>query len=257
MTSDDARENPVDDDGCTDLCLLTSMVCHHLINTYAATVSFLELLALEGTHPTLARDAEWSQAIITSALNASTVARRLSDAASELRPLHHAPLPLHELVQGAVDSYRARHASPCQWSVATDDLWLAQGDAGLLSMMLARLFDNATEAALDPARPRRSEPPRIDVALVKQPGDWILLSVRNSGGFLSDAVRERAFEPFFTTKAGHKGIGLTVAKAVWRRHQGSLRFVCEPAGGATVELRVYAPQPTPAATTPQNGAPAI
>ena len=44
-----------------------------------------------------------------------------------------------------------------------------------------------------------------------EPGEFIIISVRDLGKGMTDAVRMRVFEPFFTTKEIGKGIGLGMA----------------------------------------------
>ena len=58
---------------------------------------------------------------------------------------------------------------------------------------------------------------------------------------MTEEVLEHAVEPFFSTKPDHPGIGLTVAKGIWRRHRGTLMIDSQPGQGTTVRLSVAAP----------------
>ena len=72
------------------------------------------------------------------------------------------------------------------------------------------------------------------------PGEYTLLSVRDSGHGIPLAIRERVFEPFFTTKESGRGTGLglsTVYGAV-SAASGALRLTSSESG---TELRVYLP----------------
>ena len=72
------------------------------------------------------------------------------------------------------------------------------------------------------------------------PGTWALLVVTDTGRGMEPAVAARLFEPYFTTKTGSgTGLGLATAKAIIRRHGGSIAV--ETAAGAGSAFRVALP----------------
>jgi len=67
-------------------------------------------------------------------------------------------------------------------------------------------------------------------------GDWVEISVHDTGpGFDAD-VMARAFEPFFTTKTLGSGLGLAMVYGFAKQSKGFIRIVSEPGEGATVTL---------------------
>jgi len=76
------------------------------------------------------------------------------------------------------------------------------------------------------------------------PGRYILLTVRDTGGGMSDEVLQHAFEPFFTTKegVGGTGLGLSQVRAFARHAGGTVRIESAPAKGTAV--RIYLPHAT-------------
>src|SRR3546814_2005860 len=50
------------------------------------------------------------------------------------------------------------------------------------------------------------------------PGNYIVISVADTGQGMDDAVRARAFEPFFTTKGVGKGSALGLSMETGRAH---------------------------------------
>lgn len=220
---------------CTDLSLLTTMVCHYLINAYAGAVSHLELLTLDTQSAPSENHQKWSNTIIQSAVQASAVARRLSDAAASHRSDVRTTVALDQFVENAVDAFTKRCGTQCAWTLQLEPVTLSDADPTLLSVMFTRLLENACEAATAASG---SAEPRVEISMTRPSADWAQMAISNPGEVIPDSVRTRVFEPFFTTKPGHQGIGLTIAKAAWRYHQGSMRFVPKPEGGATLQLRV-------------------
>ena len=67
-------------------------------------------------------------------------------------------------------------------------------------------------------------------------GEWLVLTVADSGPGIDPSKEEEYFRPFMTTRTGAIGLGLTAARALADVAQGTLRFT-EP---NVVELRVKA-----------------
>ncbi len=74
------------------------------------------------------------------------------------------------------------------------------------------------------------------------PGDWVMLSVSDTGEGMDEITRSQIFEPFFTTKkaSGATGLGMSTVYAIVQRCGGKLQIDSRPGVGSTV--RVFLPR---------------
>jgi CheY-like chemotaxis protein len=84
--------------------------------------------------------------------------------------------------------------------------------------------------------------------LEARPGEFIGLSVRDTGCGIPPEILPRIFEPFFTTKqAGHgTGLGLAIVLGIVQQHQGWIEV--ESTVGVGTCFRILLPAAPPAAT---------
>lgn len=216
-----------------DLAHLASGVGHHVINAFSAVVSNAELLRIRQAPGAVPIDpASIADMIIDTALEASSVARRLIDFSRPVTTIGEECLSLDRLVADRVEAIRAVQTDGITWSTRLDPVPPIRGQAEQLNAMLDLLVANAREAMTIEGEKR------IDISTSLDPRGWVMLEIRDTGRGMTSEILERAVEPFFSTKSGHLGVGLSIANGIWRRHRGTLSIRSSPGEGTTLRLCV-------------------
>jgi signal transduction histidine kinase/CheY-like chemotaxis protein len=121
---------------------------------------------------------------------------------------------------------------------AGQDLWPVQVDHGELELVILNLAVNARDAMPNGGSIaiRAQNVPALNENGLQ--GDFVKLTVEDSGSGMTDEVRRRVFEPFFTTKDIGKGSGLGLAQVYGfaRQSGGAVNIESEPGVGTIVSL---------------------
>ncbi len=136
-------------------------------------------------------------------------------------------------------------------------------DRGQLEQVLLNLVANARDAMPSGGTltiETRTVSPQLAPQYRLAAHEWSMLTVRDTGVGMTDAVRERVFEPFFTTKERGKGtgLGLALAYAMLEQVRGVITCESTPNVGTTFRLffpRSTAPVPTASALATPRAVP--
>jgi signal transduction histidine kinase len=82
------------------------------------------------------------------------------------------------------------------------------------------------------------------LALAKvPPGDYVRLSVRDTGAGISEEAKAHLFEPFYTTKEQRAGLGLAAVYGIIQQSGGHIVVETELRAGTT--FQIYLPRVRP------------
>ncbi|MEN3369392.1 MAG: hypothetical protein V7609_1535 [Verrucomicrobiota bacterium] len=137
-------------------------------------------------------------------------------------------------------------------------------DPGQLTQILLNLVVNAREAMPKGGRlTLDTSTVAIEVAEEQElgseelpPGDYVCISVTDTGTGMSDEVKQHLFEPFFTTKDQGRGSGLGLATSygIVRQSGGHICVESEVGKGTTVKIFLpKVPAPAPPSYKRTNG----
>jgi PAS domain S-box-containing protein len=216
-------------------------VAHDFNNLLAVIRAHAELLAERSDPGSADRDA--AETIAATAELAADATRHLL-AVARPQPTTPPRTDVNQLVARLARVLRAVVGARVAVAVTTaDGLGLAQVHPAELTQVLLNLATNARDAmpdggtltvrtAAQPAGPDRPGWPG-DVP----GGEFVVLTVADTGGGMDADTRSRAFDPFFTTKADGTGLGLAAVREVVTRAGGHVEVESEPGWGT--QVRVY------------------
>ncbi len=121
-------------------------------------------------------------------------------------------------------------------------------DPGQLTQLILNLAVNARDAMPNGGQ-LTLETAIVDLSGETEPaflcgecarGEYVLISIADTGIGMSDEVRAHLFEPFFTTKDHGSGLGLATSYGIVRQSAGHICIESEEGKGTTV--RIYLPK---------------
>lgn len=124
------------------------------------------------------------------------------------------------------------------------DVWQARIDPSQLESAILNLMINARDAmpnggqiTIEVANAVLDDSYTVDEIEVV-PGDYVAISVSDTGTGMSPETVARAFEPFFTTKEGGKGsgLGLSMVFGFIKQSHGHIKIYSEIGHGTAVKL---------------------
>ncbi|MFL6533842.1 MAG: response regulator [Pseudomonas sp.] len=125
-----------------------------------------------------------------------------------------------------------------------EQLWIAEADPNQLESALLNLVLNARDAMPDGGKlvvqtfNQYLDTGFTDAYTNLEPGDYVVLSVQDTGCGMPEAVINRAFDPFFTTKpiGQGTGLGLSMIYGFSKQSRGHVTIDSEVGKGTTVNL---------------------
>jgi two-component system cell cycle sensor histidine kinase/response regulator CckA len=182
-------------------------------------------------------------AIADAAKRAEGLTRQLL-AFSRRQILQPEPLHLGELVSGLTKMLRRLIGEDIALEVVVaDDVSTVRVDRGQIEQVVMNLTVNARDAmptggelrvTVDNARLEGERAAGLEVL----PGDYVELTVADTGAGMEASVRARIFEPFFTTKGIGKGtgLGLSMVHGIVKQSGGGITVETSPGRGAAFHI---------------------
>ncbi|SMX42438.1 PAS domain-containing sensor histidine kinase [Actibacterium lipolyticum] len=227
---------------------LTGGVAHDFNNLLTVIVGNLELLEMQ------LEDEPGKLGLLKEAQEAADLGARLTErllAFARRSPLEPQVIDLTALIHGLTDMLKRTLGATVELSTAiADEPWLLKVDPAQVESAIVNLAVNARDAmpgggrlVLETQNIRLGENFLADDIGLSL-GDYVQISVTDTGSGMPKDVIERVFEPFFTTKEVGQGtgLGLSMVYGFSRQSGGHTTIYSEVGKGTTVN--VYLPRHT-------------
>jgi len=146
---------------------------------------------------------------------------------------------VHEVIKALT------HATDRTIAVETmldDNLWTVRGDYEQIYQVIYNIGINAAQAMPNGGVIQiNTSNFQMEKTFSRQqlgitPGNYVRVTVTDTGAGMDEKTLTRAFEPFFTTRPAGQGtgMGLSVAYGVIRNHGGAIQLASEPGHGTKV-----------------------
>jgi len=239
---------------------LTGGIAHDFNNLLQSVSGSLEMLQTRVAQGRVAEAARYVSAAMTSVERASALTQRLL-AFSREKALNPKQVSANRLVAGMEDLIRRAVGPAIEVEVMlAGGLWTTVCDAHQLENALLNLAINARDAMPDGGRLTiETANAYLDQAYAAsqgdglEPGQYVSVSVTDTGTGMPADVVKRAFEPFFTTKRVGQGtgLGLSMLYGFTKQSKGHARIDSEQGHGTTV--LIYLPREHGVAAESENG----
>ena len=240
---------------------LTGGIAHDFNNMLQGIAGSLELIQTRLAQGRTAEVARFATAAMTSVTRAAALTHRLL-AFARRQPLDARPVNVNQLVAGMEELIR-RTVGPAiaVETVISGGLWPTLCDANQLENALLNLAINARDAMPEGGRLTvETANAHLDEAYARsqgdglKPGQYVAVSVTDTGTGMPSDVAAQVFEPFFTTKplGQGTGLGLSMLYGFVKQSDGHVRLYSEEGRGTTV--RLYLPRHLEGATEADIGA---
>lgn len=235
---------------------LAAGMAHHYNSLLTAIIGFtsLSLQMLPPGDP-IARNLNQ---VLNTAEQAATLVRQLL-AFARKQLLQPKTVSLNELVLTLKDKLENSLTGAIELNLnLAPDLGWVKMDPSQFEHLLLSLTDNACDAMPEGGRLTVTTAnitltaPEADLYQVSA-GEYVLLTVQDTGLGLTEAAKGHLFEPFFTTKEVGRGTGLGLAMSLGIAKQHGGHLLAESQSGQGAAFTVYLPRttsPVPPLTSP-------
>jgi signal transduction histidine kinase/ActR/RegA family two-component response regulator len=226
---------------------LTGGIAHDFNNMLAIVIGSLDLAKRR-----LKTDPVRAEGCIDNALEGANRAAQLTArllAFSRQQPLDPKVLDVNKLVGGMSELLRRTIGENMRVeTVLAGGLWRTFADPAQLENAIVNLCVNARDAMPDGGRltiETANAHLDDDYAAANtdvQAGQYVMISVTDTGTGMPPEVVERAFDPFYTTKGAGRGTGLGLSQVhgFVKQSQGHVKIYSEP--GVGTSIKIYLPR---------------
>lgn len=165
------------------------------------------------------------------------------------QPLEPQAVDVNKLISGMSELFvRTLGERVSMETVLSDGLWTTEVDPNQFESILLNLAANARDAMAEGGKfTVETAKTKLDKSFTEghadlKPGEYILVSVRDTGAGMSKETLAHVFEPFFTTKPVGQGTGLGLSQLYGFIKQSGGHVSIESEIGKGTKVKLYLPR---------------
>jgi GAF domain-containing protein/CheY-like chemotaxis protein len=219
---------------------MASGVVHDFNNILASILGRVQLLLLKlkKGEKTVSTETEASlQVIEKSVMDGAKILSRIREFVKESSDKTHSPVNLNTLIQDSLEMTGAYWKDEAllagihiEIKKELNSTGMVRGDATELREVLTNLLLNAGDAM-----PQGG----VLTLITNEDKEHIYLTVKDTGGGMTEEVKNKIFVPFYTTKGERgTGLGLSLAYGIITNHQGEITVESQPGKGSVFTVKL-------------------
>jgi len=214
--------------------VLAGGIAHDFNNLLSGIFAYIELAAAQPNNEKVSR---YLNKTLGTQERARDITRQLLTFSKGGQPIREVA-PLAPFVREAVSFALSGSNVTCNYHFP-DNLWDGSFDKNQLAQVVDNLVINALQAMPDggslTVMARNCHLEENQQGSLPA-GNYLQLTVKDSGPGMTPEVAARAFDPFFTTKPTGHGLGLSTCYSIIRKHGGEMTLESKPGEGSTFHL---------------------
>ncbi len=127
----------------------------------------------------------------------------------------------------------------CNYSFP-EDLWMVEVDSGQIGQVIQNITINAKHAMPEGGtivvHCANVTDTAAETLLSVDSGDYVRISIQDSGVGIPKDILEKIFDPYFTTKQEGSGLGLAICHSIINKHEGYITVSSSIGKGTTVTI---------------------
>lgn len=156
---------------------------------------------------------------------------------------------MNHLVSSCLKKFTASHSDIVPYEDYASDLYMVEADTSQIKQVLFNIFTNASQAMADEkkltvqtANLLVDEDHKYHFKVM--PGEYVKITVTDTGIGMDEKTMKRIFDPFFSTKKlddkKGTGLGLSTVFGIIKNHNGYITVNSEPGKGSAFHIHLPA-----------------
>jgi signal transduction histidine kinase len=206
------------------------------LSTITLTAQHMELLLSEALEQPLPEVNKYIDRIVGESKKLNEIVHNLTRLANK-EQLNLLPNDVNTILQNIADEYRTKSTRNIE---IISHFYRALPRVGIdiahFPEAVQNLLDNAIRAI--GSRDGRIIITTAPGQYIDRPGEYVELTIQDTGGGMSDDIKKSIFRPFSTHSQGGTGLGLVIVQKIVQEHNGEITFNSTVGVGTTFQIRL-------------------